>query len=177
MKKLYILRHAEALNATGDIDDKDRPLTKKGEASCRMLAKYLQSEAINPEVILCSDSLRTKMTANNVFHAISPDNAEKIKYSSNLYMATPGEIIKELNEIDESADTVFVVCHNPGAHQISLLMSGEAEEIILDKMRRKFPPASLSHFELDITSWQQAEPLCGDLISFTTPKMLASLDQ
>ena len=173
MKKLYILRHAEAQSADSQTDDKDRALTKKGEASCRQLAEYLKENDMVPEFILCSDSLRTKQTAKTVFGDNSFESSIKTSFTADLYMATPGEIIKKINQLDDSVKSVCVICHNPGAHQLSVLMAGESEIKELEYMSQNFPPLSMSYFKIRGKEWSQVEALSGNLLSFLTPKLLA----
>lgn len=64
MMRLYILRHAEAVDTAAT--DFDRELTPHGVEQAKRVAKFLRTEGLRPDAILTSPYLRTLQTAEYV---------------------------------------------------------------------------------------------------------------
>lgn len=168
MKKLYLLRHAKASHPAG-LDDKNRPLSPQGRQTCIAMAEYLTQNDIAPDLILCSDSLRTKQTAEGVFQH---NNNLNIEYNKKLYLATPGEIIKEINKTQENVNSIMVIAHNPGIQQICSILASSGDAEILKSIKNDYPTCALAEFSLNIVSWKSIEPRVGKLENFVIAKEL-----
>lgn len=139
MQELILLRHAEAQPATGD-DDRDRPLSPRGEQEALAAGRWLASHGARPDRVLCSPALRTRRTAELAMRALAPDAA--IGLAAEVYEATPGELLALL---DQHADArcVMLVGHNPGVERlVALLVEGRSDEF------RGMPPAGLAVLHL-----------------------------
>ncbi len=170
MKKLFILRHAKSAYSDNVSNDKDRPLNETGKNACKSIANYMKDKVIIPDLILCSDAVRTTQTIENILQNL--DEELKVEYTSRLYLATPGEIFKEIAKIDDDIDKIMVVCHNPGAHQVSALLTVGGNMDAIDVLKVKFPTAAMASFTMNIDNWEEIGPACGYLDDFVTPKML-----
>ena len=169
MKQLYILRHAKSDYPAGT-DDHERPLNKRGEKACKLMGKYIQENNIAPQAILCSDATRTTQTAKNIMRAAGIQNP--ISFSKTLYLATPGEILKEIAKVDDSIESVLIVAHNPGVEQLARLLTAAGDAESIARLKEKYPTAALACFSIDATSWKEINPASGNLDKFITPKML-----
>lgn len=169
MKKLYILRHAKS-SYPANTDDHERPLNERGEKSCRLIGKYLKENEIIPDRIISSDALRTKQTAKNILR--ESGIATKAEFTKNLYLATPGEILKEIAKTDNDFSSLMVVCHNPGAEQLAKYLAGSGDDEVIKRLKTKYSTAGLACLTLKSNNWQQLDPACGNLDNFITPKML-----
>lgn len=165
-KKLYLLRHAKSGHPP-HVDDHGRPLNQKGKEDAETMGHYIQHIGI-PDVILCSTAKRTQRTTQLLIRAFDEEPA--IYYQRQLYLATPGEMLKAIHSMD-GAGTILVVAHNPGIHQLSVLLTGHAkDERYYNSMRLKFPTCALSVFSANIASWKDLEPGSCTLEAFITPK-------
>ena len=63
---LLLWRHAQAVDATADLDDLQRPLTKQGEAQAAHMAAWLKRHLPANTRILCSPALRTRQTVQHL---------------------------------------------------------------------------------------------------------------
>ncbi len=171
MKKLYLLRHAEAANPEG-MEDHDRPLNHRGTQECKKMDKYLTGNNIKPDIILCSDAIRTIQTAKNVF---AGQNNINIILNKKLYLATPGEIIKEIAKISDKVNSAMIVAHNPGIEQLLRVLAGSGRLDILPYIKNQYPTCALTEFSFNVESWKNIEPGSGSLESFVTPKQLGVL--
>jgi phosphohistidine phosphatase len=158
MKKLYLLRHAEAANPQG-VGDHKRPLTENGKRMCKMMSQYLAEKNIAPEVVLCSDALRTMTTAKEVFSG----RGVKITANKKLYNANLGVILKELAKIGDDVVEMMVVGHNPAMQQLVLMLARPEDRISLQAVKAEYPPCTLTGYSFNISQWCEVEPGYGQL--------------
>jgi phosphohistidine phosphatase len=112
-----LLRHAEAEDG-GRKSDFERVLTKFGRAQAKLVGEYLKDNNIIPDLILCSDAVRTKQTlelANEVCHLHL-----QIRYLSELYNAHTDVLEKQLFMVDEDIKSVMLIGHNPAITMLPL---------------------------------------------------------
>lgn len=107
MKNMIIIRHgkAEAVSEKADIN---RRLTDIGIKSIESLGKYLLSIELMPDIIVSSDAMRAKMTADIIAKEVHSKN---IIYKDLLYAGTFEEILIFYESLRER--NVFIVGHNP----------------------------------------------------------------
>ncbi|MGB2201059.1 MAG: SixA phosphatase family protein, partial [Pseudooceanicola atlanticus] len=61
-KRLVLMRHAKSSWDDLSLDDHARPLNARGRKAARAIGAWLTSLDIAPDMILCSDAVRTKET-------------------------------------------------------------------------------------------------------------------
>ncbi len=121
MRHIYLLRHAHAVPGDPGMADHDRPLSPRGHAECRVLAAWLQDRPVRPQRILCSSAIRTRETLARVSEAQADWPAPE--YLPKLYLASPGELLAQLQALPESVTDVLMVGHNPGLQELALLLA------------------------------------------------------
>ena len=77
--KLYLVRHAEAIERSGTMPDASRYLTTKGRLAFRMIARRVRKAGIAPAVIFTSPLLRAVQTAEIL--------AERLKHQGQVVVA------------------------------------------------------------------------------------------
>lgn len=162
IKKLYLLRHSESGHPKG-VDDHNRPINANGKQECKIMNSYVLQSSVRPEVILCSDAVRTQETARAVFSGVET----VINYNKKLYQATPGEILKEIAKVAESVNSVAIVAHNPGIGQLAKLLAGSGNMQLVKEFSTEYPTCSLTEFSFDIKNWGDVEAGKGRLENFT----------
>ena len=173
MKKLYILRHAKSAYPE-NTDDHSRPLNKRGENSCRLIASYMKENNIGPEVILSSDAMRTKQTTKNILKILGSD--VKPEFSEKLYLATAGEILKVISKVESSVNSLMIVSHNPGVENLVSLITGGGDKDSMNRLRVKYPTAGLSCLKIDIDNWEYINPSQAYLEGFYNTKNVRIID-
>ncbi|HLI21648.1 MAG TPA: histidine phosphatase family protein [Stellaceae bacterium] len=163
LKILYILRHAKAAaeDKNGDVE---RPLAKRGRKAAAAMGDYLAMLAPAPRLVLCSSARRTRETLDQILPSLRP--APKVLYEDGLYLASPGHLIERLRELPGAADSVLLVGHNPGLHQLALTLAGEG-----GGLAEAFPTAALAVLRLGV-AWEALRPRSAKLIDYQTPKSL-----
>jgi phosphohistidine phosphatase len=92
--KLYLVRHAEAIERTGTMADGDRYLTTKGRLAFRKIARRVRKTGIAPDVIFTSPLLRAVQTAEIL--------AERLKHEGPVVVAkelSPGFDLRALRAL------------------------------------------------------------------------------
>jgi len=164
-KTLYILRHAKAETASAGQDDHERRLTQRGvEEACRM-GEYLVSQGIAPDKILCSTSVRTQETLQYLFPSPLVGRG-LIEYTDKLYLASANEMIALLAAIPESINSLMLIAHNPGLHQLCLRLAAAGEQALLDRLAAKFSTCALAAIAFDGVAWRNMSRAHGTLTMF-----------
>lgn len=106
---LLLMRHGHAENHQ---DDRQRPLSEQGRAAARDTAIALRAQGLVPELIVSSEALRARQTAELVAEGWGDSVAIRIEPS--LYLATSEQIRAVLGRVRADLGSLLLVGHNPG---------------------------------------------------------------
>jgi len=171
MLTLSLLRHAKSSWADAELDDHDRPLSKRGVKSIPAIAKYFRQQRLRPGLALCSDSMRTRATLALLLAEIGPP-VPNVVYEERLYLASPETILSVIAEHNPPESHILVVAHNPGLYALALELVGEGDRKLLAQMAREFPTGALAVLTFPADSWSDLARATGHLDHFTTPRRL-----
>lgn len=151
-RRLILVRHAKAAEDHGS-GDHARPLSDRGQGDALTLGRWLHEQGLKPELALCSTAVRTRETLGRI-----TQNVPTI-LSDRLYLASPGEMLAQLQSVDDTVMTVMMVCHNPGAHALlALLVKHYANDADADHMMLKFPTSACAVLQFNVAHWQDIAP-------------------
>jgi phosphohistidine phosphatase len=170
MKRLLLLRHAKSSWDDPGLSDHERPLAPRGRRAAEAMAAHLRDEGIEPDLVLCSSSRRTRETLDRLSPALGARPSVSIE--SELYGASERELLERLNALDDQPQSVLVIGHNPGIEQLAIDLAGSGAQPQLDALRRKFPTGALATLEFE-RGWSELAPSSARLADFVTPKQLA----
>ena len=159
-RQLYVLRHAKSSWDDPGLADRDRTLAPRGRQATGLLANYLRTQEIKPDLVLCSTAVRARETLDG----IELDSERSIE--DELYTATAGQWIERLNRVPDETESVMAIGHNPALQQLVLTLAGRNPEI-----ERKFPTAALATLAFD-GAWAELEPGRAELTALVRPKDL-----
>jgi phosphohistidine phosphatase len=146
MKTLYLLRHANAANATlPQMSDFDRTLSALGVREARAVGRFMKSNRMQPDFILSSSAIRTAQTAQIVMETLQAKVANN--FDKELYQAPDEKILSEIQKTDRAQRSLLVVGHNPGIAELAY---------VLGKIPH-YAPATLSIFTADC-DWSEFSP-------------------
>ena len=117
-------------------------------------------QALAPGLVLSSPSARTRESVE-CLALVAP-----VEYRDPLYAADADELldaVRELSALDDPPDTVLLVGHNPGVHQLVLELTG-GEQL------PGFPPSALAVLALDIDDWSAADTGVARLTALHLPE-------
>ena len=162
MKTLLVLRHAKSSWSDPALDDHDRPLNKRGRRDGPRMGALVREYGLIPDVVISSDAARAQLTAEAVVEAAR--YAGEIRLDPHLYMASPADILSVLQTVQEKAETVMIVGHNPGLEELVAQLTGEQEDL---------PTAALAQIVLPIDQWRDlTRSTRGTLMGHWRPKDL-----
>lgn len=143
-RKIFILRHAEAALAA---DDFERPLTTKGVADMKAMARRLEEDGLCPDLVLCSPAKRTRMTLENLLPRVPARFPEK------LYNADAGTLYEALKGIEDSIGSVVVIAHNPGIFNLVRFLAAPGSDVPAG-----YAPGTLTVLECAAGRWTDLMP-------------------
>ena len=88
-KTLYLVRHAKSSWKDSSLDDRDRPLNKRGRRAAPDMGQRLAAQGHHPELIISSPANRARSTAKKIAEEIGYDPS-LIRLDEALYFS--GEI-------------------------------------------------------------------------------------
>jgi phosphohistidine phosphatase len=165
MRHLHLLRHAKSSWKESDLEDHDRPLSKRGQRDAAAMAARLAALPLAPDLVLCSSALRTRLTLDPVMHAMRPG---AVVLERGLYEAGRAALLRRLREVDDGFGCVLLIGHNPGLQDLALHLAGPAADERAARLRAKFPTAALASFRV-AASWRELGPKTAELVGFVTP--------
>jgi phosphohistidine phosphatase len=163
LKTLYILRHAKA-EIEGREGDAERPLMKRGRKAAAAMGEYLASLKPPPRLVICSSALRTRETLDAILPSLDP--APQTLLEDALYLAGASRLLDRLQRLPEQTESVLLIGHNPGLHQLTASLASDAGELA-----NGFPTAALAVLRISGV-WSALKPRQATLIDFKTPKAL-----
>jgi phosphohistidine phosphatase len=170
MNRLCLMRHAKAVSQHADAEDRARPLAERGEEAARAVALWMADQGLAPDAVLCSSALRTRQTLAAVLPVLG--GKPQVFYEDGLYLADPRALLARLRKVAAERTTVLVVGHNPGLHELAVLLAGAAGGKLARRLRDNLPTAALACFEL-AGSWTGLGRDDARLAFYVTPKDLA----
>lgn len=161
MKKLLLIRHAKSSWKNPDLEDKDRPLNKRGNIDAPLMAQMLKNENILPDLIISSPALRSATTAN-IFAEILDYKTTNILINKRLYEPDIDDFLHVLQKVDDTVSTLFLFSHNPGITHFSNWVS--------DKRIDNIPTCGIVTMKINVKSWKDVDFDNGTILSFDSPK-------
>ena len=169
MNMLHLLRHAKS-SAKEDVEDHERPLSRRGHEVARRVGRHLPAMAGTLDLVLCSSALRTRETLDLVLAEFSP--RPRSVFEDELYLASRERLMERLRRIDEADANVLLIGHNPGLHELAIALAQESSPDFRALASGKFPTAACASFDVP-ARWSALGYSRHELIGYLTPKSLA----
>jgi phosphohistidine phosphatase len=166
MHRLHLLRHAKSSRDEG-IDDKERPLSRRGRDDSRRIGETLPAGIGKVDLVLCSSALRTRETAELVLAGFKP--RPHILFEDAIYLAGAKALLRRLGQLGESEGSVLVIGHNPGLHELAILLAAPASPEHAALAGGKFPTGARASFAIE-GSWAAIDRSRHKLTDYVTPK-------
>jgi phosphohistidine phosphatase len=167
---LTLIRHAKSSWENPALSDHDRPLAPRGQAAAPRVAHWLAGHMPRPDLVICSTAVRTQETWTLLRTAWQPEPTCTL--SAGLYMAEAPALLAIINQTAPAVRHLALVGHNPGLHELALMLAGRGDADALAALRAKFPTAAAAVITFD-AAWPRIEPGAGRLQHFVSPRRLA----
>lgn len=161
MTTLLLLRHAKAEPL--QTSDHSRTLTLQGREQATHIAQLLQEQGLIPQVVLCSDSVRTRQTWQVISAQLGltdVENGPRVFYHSDLYEGGINDVVGYSASVAPETDVVLVVGHEPViSGTAARLASPESDPALISRVRVGVPTATVCVLHLDSIEDLQGEEL------------------
>ena len=134
----------------------------------RKMAKYIRRNKIRPGLVLCSPSLRTRQTLEAIESSLG--KGSQIESESELYAASEEKLLQRLQALPESVDSVMLIGHNPGLHELALMLASRGVD--LRRLEEKFPTGALATLVAEGEDWAALGPGDAELVDYVVPREL-----
>jgi phosphohistidine phosphatase len=169
MARLILFRHAktERLNPGGR--DADRRLTDRGRDDAVQAGRYLVAQDLIPDQVLVSTARRAQETWALASQAFSAPPA--VTTEPRIYEASVEALFAVIQDAPDTARTLMLVGHNPGLHDLSLLLAGGGGIAARARLRDGLPTAGLVVIDFPGAGWRwhALMPHGGRLERFAAP--------
>jgi len=144
MKRLILVRHAQAEEALTDQTDFERVLTRKGAEDAADMSRRLKQRKWVPHAILASTALRAVATAEIFARTLRCS----IDADDRLYTAGPNDYLKILHACPDKYSDLLIVAHNP-------TMTEFADKLSSDCPIEAMPTCAVVTLQIPIARWTE----------------------
>jgi phosphohistidine phosphatase len=164
MRTLVLMRHAKSDYPAG-VADHDRPLAARGIREAALAGDWLRSTLPAIDAVLCSTAARTRETLDRT------GIAAPVNYLQQLYDATVGAMLDQINRVDDDVATLLVVGHEPTVSQVALGLAARpaSSTDAVGRIEMKFPTSGIAVLKVP-AGWSALELNGAELVSFHVPR-------
>ncbi len=126
-RRIILLRHAKSSWKIAAENDHARPLKKRGRKDATRVARQLAELGWIPNLVLSSDSQRTRETWERMESSFSP--VPQVAYTRRLYLAGVGEVRSEVLGAPADVRTLMLLGHNDGWEEVLTFLTGEDQSL------------------------------------------------
>ncbi|NMH89488.1 SixA phosphatase family protein [Flavivirga algicola] len=147
MKNLILVRHAKS-SWEHNVIDHERPLNKRGFKDADLVSNNLKARDLNIDLILSSDAMRAKTTANIFISNLGVDTYT-VHLNHDLYDFSGTNLTEVIKTCDNSVDTLMVFGHN---HAITSFVNTYGSSYI-----DNVPTSGVVVIAFDIDNWKNLD--------------------
>ncbi len=168
MHRLHLLRHAKS-DQSDAVEDHERPLSLRGREMAQRIGESLPAALGAIDLVLCSTALRTRETAELALAGFAA--RPRLLFEEGLYLAGSSALLRRLRRLDEGAEAVLVIGHNPGLHELAVSLAAPGSRRYRALAAGKFPTAARASFAVE-APWAGLDRARHALTDYVTPKSL-----
>ncbi len=170
LKTLFLLRHASSKHSTDRDNDFERGLTDGGGRAARAIGGWMRDHDRIPALAVHSTARRAAETWKLVSSELGAEIAGIAE--EKLYLCAPEHVFEIIIPIPDSHQSVLIVGHNPGLHQLALVLVGDGSPDDIARLEKGYPPCALTEIWFEIDSWSELRPESGRLERLVFPRDL-----
>ncbi len=161
MKDLILVRHAKSSWKDATLDDRERPLNKRGERDAPEMGARLARCKNRPDLIVSSPAVRALETARVIAGKLDyPRGSIVVKES--LYGAGVADLLGVIRSVDESVARLMLFGHNPGLTDLANHLGPRPVP--------NLPTCGVLHLRFETDTWSVACYARGDEVLFDYPE-------
>ncbi|MGH8240834.1 MAG: SixA phosphatase family protein [Steroidobacteraceae bacterium] len=168
MKRLTLVRHANADWKDVSVADFDRPLNKRGFSEAEAIAKSLVEAALVPDLMLASTARRAQQTAEILGRRMDL-LPRHMKSAEHLYLARPDDILTLVRATGPRIQHLIIVGHNPGISELAKLLGPVNVSIT------ELGTAAACSLTFTVRNWPSIAPPAANAGQYAPPSKLFGL--
>jgi phosphohistidine phosphatase len=118
VRRLTLMRHANAQWKDPQIADFDRPLNRRGNSEAEAMGRRLLELKLIPTLLLASTARRAEQTADIVARELGVA-ARNRRSEESLYLAPAADILRVVQTTGPRIPHLMIVGHNPGITEVA----------------------------------------------------------
>ena len=172
MHQLLLLRHAKSSWDDPNQSDHARPLSPRGWAAAQAMRRAFHDLGLAPDLVVVSSARRTLQT----LEGLEPwDETPLIEPLDSLYLAPAPAMLQALQTVSPTVRSLLVVGHNPGLHELAMMLVGPEAmarpDSTLHRLAQAYPSGALAEFSVP-GSWAELREGGARLVRFLCPRDL-----
>jgi phosphohistidine phosphatase len=165
-RTLLLIRHAKA--EQGEVPDRQRGLTTRGEADATALGHWLVEHDLAPTYVVVSPARRASLTWKAVGARL--DGQPHVTVDDRIYDNHVDALLGVVHDLPAAAMCVALVGHNPSMHELALeLDDGYGDEEARAALAAGYPTASAGVFTIE-ADWPAVARAGGRLVRLVTAR-------
>ncbi len=168
MKRVTLIRHANAEWKDATVPDFDRPLNKRGVTEAEAMGKLLLEQELVPDLLLASSARRAQQTTEILARKLTL-TPRRVKAVENLYLAPLEDILTLIQATGPKVQHLAIVGHNPGLSDLARHLAPEGVAIA------GLATGAACTLTFNARSWAQLSAPAARLVQFEPPATLLSL--
>lgn len=145
-------------------EDFDRPLSDQGVSDMVRLAEKMTAVGLRPEYCHCSPARRTRDTLSTLISGGLGDLPTD--FPDNQYNAPAGTLYETLKQTDDKHQSVMMVAHNPGIHNLAVFLIRREDAAPLSM---GYQAGTLTVLDVECDRWEDVMPNSSTLRTFMPP--------
>jgi phosphohistidine phosphatase len=174
MRRLMLLRHAKTEIDAPSGRDQDRRLDQRGHRDAAEIGAWIARHPPFPDFVQVSPAVRAKQTWELAWEAMKERvPPPQVEFLPDLYGAEPGQMLKIIRAASVTDPKhLMVVGHNPGMHELALMLTGSGNAASRDALTDNLPTSGLAVFDFATEDWNDVAFRRGKLVLFVSPKLI-----
>ncbi|OYN92157.1 SixA phosphatase family protein [Parenemella sanctibonifatiensis] len=166
VRTLILLRHGKS-SWTADTNDSDRPLASRGRLDAHNAGRSIKRHRLNPDLVVCSPTQRSKDTWECVADAgLEP---QAVAYSTSVEHGPASELARDLVSTPGMVRCLMMVGHTPTMRDlIDQLARPDGDNPAWRKLGDRFPTGAFAVLTFD-GGWEEWVGPTGQLALFEAP--------
>lgn len=160
MRRLMLFRHGKSDWDADYGQDRDRPLSRRGQRAANTMGIVLRRLGEMPDRIVSSTALRAESTAEMA--RLAGGWSGPLELVESLYGTSPADVLRVAAEHGGAAERLMLVGHEPTWSMLTTQLTGG---------RVAVRTGTVVAIDLDIDDWSQAPKATGTVAYALQPRM------
>ena len=170
MTMLAVMRHAKSDRGRPGLADFDRPLNERGCNAAKRVGQEVRHRHVRFDHVIASPALRVRETLDELRRGYEAEL--DVIFEPRIYDATVATLLDLVRAIPETVHSPLLVGHNPGLHQLVLVLTANDREGLRRKVEDELPTAAVVLIEFPAVRWDEAVAGAGNVRELILPNEL-----